>query len=663
MRDDLNVTIDYMGCMNEGGIPSHDFVIGLRRTLDAAGFENTLIIAPDTHDAAAFSVVKNLDPGSEYGKALGVVGVHEPLRTAESVPAYALASGKPLWSSEAYTTYSDSNGGGCWARALNWGWVKGSITAHVAWNLIQSYPSVGSGMAYTGHGLMWAEVPWAGHYTVNSPIWVTAHYTQTTRVGWTYLPVGSGSGDLPGGGTFLTLVSAAAGGRRDFSLVMQTMEYTNSKCFKDAHPPFTVTNQTVTFQLSKDLRPAAGVLHVRRSILHPGDPIDPVRDMPGQRNVYYEEMAGITLDASGSFSVDLPVNAIVTVSTLRGSKGSHMIPKSTPFPYPFCDALSQYPDGQGGRYFDDQQGVWESRAGVMVQAVPMEPNEWHGWGRLSHPHTFVGPSVTSANISCTVRPVGSVFAGVGVGPQVTGQVPSPNMLAVFANGTWKVGSKQGSVAAASWYKLALEVDAVGRFRAQIDGTTVAEGAGLGGSGAFPFLGAGYAADGEPAFKDLCIDGAATPEPTPAPPPPPSPRPPAGSGLAMVACEPAAAEQQWTFSGEDGGETGYLRPAANSSLCLSTSDLVAAVAPCAGAGRWNWTSASAAMSTAQKRPCVKARHGSSCNMCLDVMTNGTVDLFDCWYNFEAARNSNQVWVFDPAAGAGPLKHAGKCLGLY
>ena len=48
--------------------------------------------------------------------------------------------------SESYTTYSDSNGGGCWARAINWGWVKGNLTRHMAWNLIQSYPTDGSGM-------------------------------------------------------------------------------------------------------------------------------------------------------------------------------------------------------------------------------------------------------------------------------------------------------------------------------------------------------------------------------------------------------------------------------------------------------------------------------------------------------------------------------------
>jgi hypothetical protein len=36
----------------------------------------------------------------------------------------------------------------------------------MAWNLVQSYGSIGNGIVYNGHGLMWAEVPWSGHYWV-----------------------------------------------------------------------------------------------------------------------------------------------------------------------------------------------------------------------------------------------------------------------------------------------------------------------------------------------------------------------------------------------------------------------------------------------------------------------------------------------------------------
>lgn len=143
-RSVYNTTVDYLGIQNEGNVPSADCVTALRSALDAAGFPHTLIVIPDTHD---FSFLPSLaNQSTQYFKDVGVIGIHEPLRSSMSTPQAASASGKPIWSSEAYTTYSDSNGGGCWARALNWGYLFGNVTAHIAWNLIQSYPGYGSGM-------------------------------------------------------------------------------------------------------------------------------------------------------------------------------------------------------------------------------------------------------------------------------------------------------------------------------------------------------------------------------------------------------------------------------------------------------------------------------------------------------------------------------------
>jgi galactosylceramidase len=152
MQKELDVTVDYIGLQNEGQITggAEAASVQLRAALDAAGHNHTKIECCDGRD---FSILPK-DPGTEYFKAVHTYGMHEPLRNTESVPAEYSATGKPIWSSESYTTYSDSNGGGCWARALNWGYVKGNVTSHTAWNLIQSYPSVGDDMNYNGHGLM-----------------------------------------------------------------------------------------------------------------------------------------------------------------------------------------------------------------------------------------------------------------------------------------------------------------------------------------------------------------------------------------------------------------------------------------------------------------------------------------------------------------------------
>ena len=72
----------------------------------------------------------------ELANAIGVIGAHYPgtMSTKEAVK-----TGKQLWSSEDYSTFSDNVGGGCWARILNKNHVNGNMSATIAWNLIASY--------------------------------------------------------------------------------------------------------------------------------------------------------------------------------------------------------------------------------------------------------------------------------------------------------------------------------------------------------------------------------------------------------------------------------------------------------------------------------------------------------------------------------------------
>lgn len=140
-----NVTVDFLGLQNEGTITGGNviFATALRKGLDKAGLHSVIIDCCDSHDFGFLPDLAN--HSAPFFQAVGALAVHEPLRNVESVPAAALATNKPIWSSESYTTYSDSNGAGCWARAINWGYVKGNVTRHIAWNLIQSYPAGGDG--------------------------------------------------------------------------------------------------------------------------------------------------------------------------------------------------------------------------------------------------------------------------------------------------------------------------------------------------------------------------------------------------------------------------------------------------------------------------------------------------------------------------------------
>jgi hypothetical protein len=136
------------------------------------------------------------------------IGVHYP-QGSNSTPQ-AIATGKPLWSSEDSSTYFDAAGGLCLARIQNWNYLFGNMSSIVIWNLISSYYDH---LYWYGDSLMGASYPWSGSYQIASPIWMAAHWTQFAWPGWHFLPssigMPAGYGDggmLPAGGTYVTLV-------------------------------------------------------------------------------------------------------------------------------------------------------------------------------------------------------------------------------------------------------------------------------------------------------------------------------------------------------------------------------------------------------------------------------------------------------------------------
>ena len=130
------------------------------------------------------------------------------------------------WASEDYSTVADWAGAGCWGRLLNENFVRMNMTSTVAWSAVWG---VYDGLICANNSLMYAPQPWSASYTVNGPIWATAHTTQVrvrrsdmryrmhdrqfllsspassfpqfVKPGWRYLSVpGGGSGNLTANG-------------------------------------------------------------------------------------------------------------------------------------------------------------------------------------------------------------------------------------------------------------------------------------------------------------------------------------------------------------------------------------------------------------------------------------------------------------------------------
>ncbi|KAM8913501.1 galactocerebrosidase isoform 1-T1 [Spinachia spinachia] len=328
-----DLDIQYVGIWNERNYDSK-YIKLLRYTLDKSGLDTVRIIASDNlWEPVVLSVL--LDP--ELSRAVDVIGAHYP--GTNSVKE-ALKTQKKLWASEDYSTFNDEVGGGCWARILNQNYVNGLMSATISWNLVASYYK---DLPFSRDGLMTAEEPWSGNYVVQSPIWITAHTTQFTQPGWTYLRT---VGHLAQGGSYVALTD----GKGNLTVVIETMTHDHSVCIRPPLPPFNVTSQNATFQLEGSFA-SIKELQVWRSQFN----------FKTKKSSFFEKLLPQKL-LNGLFTIKLAEDEVYTFTTITtGQKGSHPPPPSSVrFPKVYKDdfnvlnpAFSEAPD------FADQTGVFE----------------------------------------------------------------------------------------------------------------------------------------------------------------------------------------------------------------------------------------------------------------------------------------------------------------
>ncbi|RMB98842.1 hypothetical protein DUI87_25061 [Hirundo rustica rustica] len=297
-----DLDIDYIGIWNERAFSSK-YIKVLRHYLDRLGLWNVGIIAAD----GDWSISKEMIVDPYLNDAIEVVGAHYP--GTKTVPN-AVLTGKKLWSSEDYSTFNNDVGAGCWARILNQNYVNGNMTSTIAWNLVASYYEE---LPFGRCGLMTAQEPWSGHYKVESPIWITAHTTQFTQPGWSYLKV---DGHLEGGGSFVALTD----GEGNLTIIIETMFMVETLQVWHSRLDFESGNSSLFQQL------------------HPV-------------NVW-----------KGRFSLDLNVDEVYTLTTLKTGRkcGFPEPPPPQPFPSNYKDDFNiRNPPFSEAPNFADQTGVFE----------------------------------------------------------------------------------------------------------------------------------------------------------------------------------------------------------------------------------------------------------------------------------------------------------------
>jgi Glycosyl hydrolase family 59/Ricin-type beta-trefoil lectin domain-like len=373
----------------------------------------------------------------------------------------ARSLGKPLWASE-NGSQDQNSGAPAMARAINRGYIDGDMTAYINWPLIAAiYPD----LPYSSVGLMVANQPWSGNYSVGKQLWVTAHTTQFTKPGWQYIDsVCSYLGGNASNGSYVTL---KANGSNAYSMIIETVDATVS--------------QTIDLQITGGL--STSTVHVWATNINSSNPSE-----------YFVQQPDIK-PSKGLYSVTVQPGYIYTLSTATNEqkKGTIVGPPPAALGLPYSDNFESYTIGQEPLYFSDQNGAFEVAAAgggrkgkVLRQVVPTAPINW---ANPSNPYTLLGDlSWTDYTVTSDVLLEQSgyvdIMGRVGTQQGFTPANINAYYLRVTAGGAWSILKNStsgtvttltsGTVAAPgtnTWHTLALSFQG-STISATIDGIAV-----------------------------------------------------------------------------------------------------------------------------------------------------------------------------------------------
>ena len=207
-------------------------------------------------------------------------------------------------------------------------------------------------------GIMNAMQPWSGNYgasvngggfTAGPMVWTTAHTTQFSQPGWTYLKTGSGS--LHSGGSYVTLRDYSG---KDFSIVVEKFSRDRSSCVRPGLPAYATAAEVATFTLAGSLASTTSLhLWYTHFAYLPGDVTS---------EFVYQ---GTVPVVGGTFTLNVTVDSLYTLTTLAtGNKGSFPVPpKAVNFPAVWKDNFDSCPLSSEAALFADQNGAPRARSG------------------------------------------------------------------------------------------------------------------------------------------------------------------------------------------------------------------------------------------------------------------------------------------------------------
>jgi hypothetical protein len=401
------LTISYLGGWNERDNGSHaSWFHALRLALNAGGYPDVQIVAGD-----GIASPKWVYPASPD---VAILGAHDNCgyptgaaggQTACTSTAAALQSGKPLWGSELGAMDAGAQTG-CTVpcapamdRAFTREYIDARVTGALEWPAIDSMPA--GVLPFENRGLITADQPWSGSYTVNAMTWAIAQITQVVSPptaadpgGWKY--INSASGYLQGDradGSYVTLLRST---RDQWSTIIETTAGVTQ-------------TQLASFTVAGGNGLAGKTVHVWSSNFSftTGGPAQ-----------WFVRQPDIT-PVDGKFTLTIKPGYVYSLTTTSGQgKGTASGPPPAGLPLPYTNNLSTGADGEP-TMLAAQDGAFElapcqSPNGAVTctgQTAVGQPVLWSATtGR--HPYAIIGSDWDSYAVSVDAMLPGPGSAGL-----------------------------------------------------------------------------------------------------------------------------------------------------------------------------------------------------------------------------------------------------------
>lgn len=409
-------------------------------------------------EVCTWGFADRMNEDEELMDAVDVVGSHYTSQSTAAAQRLAEKYGKELWFSEASSSMSyaqgvyryDGTGSGMSdingvldiANRIIGMYPNGGMTLYEYQPVVSAYYD---GVTYCQKQLISACDPWSGYYMLDSGFYMSLHFSQFIKKGWTFID-GACCSDGKVGGDGHAIVDAVYS-------------------FMTASDPDTgdystiITNTTAepieyTFKVS-DLEKASAAVNVWET----RGP-DSTESTAYDEN-YFKKVSEITpeeADGAYTYKVTVKPYSIVTVSTVTpprteytNADGSERTVLELPYTddYEYADYPADYLASRGNapRYTTDQGGAFEVEAtekgNVLVQQITPETKAKE-WGWTPDPVTTFGDDrwynySVSADVSfAPAEDKAANYVGVGLRYILACNSYSGYWIQLYEDGSWKL---------------------------------------------------------------------------------------------------------------------------------------------------------------------------------------------------------------------------------